>query len=171
MKVYETELQRQLVQRINHIVSIKRFPKEKMAQFANYYDIPYRTLLRCCTGHTYPSVYLVVMLEKLRYIEFLPEQVLSSYDQKLVKENPYIKKQLPETLEEQAAYIKYLRKSLCPTQSEFCKVFHIPARTIQTWESGRVRPGKYIIRLLDMALHYKDLYFKIPDDFLTYSHG
>lgn len=48
--------------------------------------------------------------------------------------------------------IKDIRLSSGLTQAEFSKKFHIPCRTLQSWELGERVPPDYVIELLEYRI-------------------
>lgn len=48
--------------------------------------------------------------------------------------------------------IKEMRKKLDMTQEMFAKLYNIPRRTIENWESGKSKPPVYVMEMLEKAV-------------------
>lgn len=51
-----------------------------------------------------------------------------------------------------AEQIRSIRKRTGLSQADFARVYEIPKRTIENWESGSRTPPPYVIRLLALAV-------------------
>lgn len=52
--------------------------------------------------------------------------------------------------------IKYLRDRYGLTREQFCDVFCIPYRTLQSWELGARRCPLYVFRMMEMLLELSE---------------
>lgn len=50
--------------------------------------------------------------------------------------------------------IKEVRRSLNLTQKQFSEEFHIPQRTVESWESGERKPPVYVVELLEKVVKF-----------------
>ena len=46
------------------------------------------------------------------------------------------------------------------TQKEFSRIFNIPLRTVENWESGKRKPPDYVFNLIEYSLSDFDNYKK-----------
>lgn len=53
-----------------------------------------------------------------------------------------------------ADQIKAIRAGTGLSQKKFAEAFGIPSRTYEAWEMGERKPPAYVIRLLQLAVHY-----------------
>lgn len=51
-----------------------------------------------------------------------------------------------------AEHIKAIRAGTGLSQASFARVYEIPKRTIEAWETGDRTPPPYVIRLLELAV-------------------
>ena len=59
--------------------------------------------------------------------------------------------------------IKSIRAGAGMTQAQFCEYFDIPRRTLEDWESGKLNPPEYLVRLLVYRLSTEGLIEKGAD--------
>lgn len=53
--------------------------------------------------------------------------------------------------------IKELRESTGMKRTEFCQYFNIPYRTVENWESGKIKCAEYLFDLLEYKLKKEGL--------------
>lgn len=52
--------------------------------------------------------------------------------------------------------IKEIRERAGYSRYEFCNLFEIPYRTLQSWELGERVPPEYVVKLIEKVLDKKD---------------